>query len=167
MKLDVSDLLEKDLFTKELDLILEEDSFYDGSEHIDVVKPIKFSGSLEKTGDIFVLKGEVDTVLKLTCSRCLKKFDYAVNIEIYEKFTDSEMINKDEDIIFINNGYIDINEILENNIILTLPIKRLCKKDCKGLCPKCGTNLNDSTCNCKKDEVDPRWAELKNMFSKN
>lgn len=106
-------------FTKELDLILEEDSFYDGSEHIDVVKPIKFSGSLENRRYIcFKRRGRYG--IKTYLFEMLKKFDYAVNIEIYEKFTDSEMNNKDEDIIFINNGYIDINEILENNIILTL-----------------------------------------------
>lgn len=167
MKLDVSDLLEKDLFTKKVDLVLEEDSFYYDREHIGIVKPIKFLGNLKKVEDIVILSGDVNATLKLTCSRCLKKFDYTVNIKVNEKFTDSEIINKDEDIILINNGYIDINEVLENNIILTLPIKRLCKQDCKGLCPKCGTNLNDSTCNCIKYEVDPRWAKLKDMFSEN
>ena len=54
---------------------------------------------------------------------------------------------------------------MENNILLTLPIKRLCKEDCKGLCQQCGNNLNLSTCQCDNDDIDPRLAKLKDLFS--
>ncbi|MCH3964020.1 MAG: DUF177 domain-containing protein [Clostridium sp.] len=167
MKLDVSSLLDNETLDKDLDITLEESSFYDGGEYIDILKPIRFSGTLKKVGDLFVLTGNVNTVLGLTCSRCLEKFSYPMKIEINENFTGRKTVDEGDDVIFIDNDYIDITEVIENNIILMLPIKRLCKKDCRGLCPKCGTNLNYSTCDCSKDEIDPRWAKLKNMFSSN
>lgn len=165
MKLCVSDLLEKEVFEKELHVNVEKDSLNDGSEDIKLLEPIKLDGILSKAGDIIELNGTVHTVLELTCSRCLEKFSYIVDIPIKERFENAEKDNKDDDIIFISDNAIDIIEVLENNIILMLPIKRLCKKDCKGLCQHCGTNLNYFTCNCKDDDIDPRLAKLKEMFS--
>lgn len=165
MKLCVSDLLEKEMFEKELHIKVVKDSFNDGSGDIKLLEPIKLDGTLTKVGDIIELNGTIHTILELTCSRCLEKFNYTVNIPIKEKFTNVEKNNKDDDIIFIDGDTIDITEVLENNIILMLPIKRLCKKDCRGLCQYCGTNLNYSTCNCKNDDIDPRLAKLKDMFS--
>lgn len=166
MKMDISDLLNKEIFTKKLDIVLKEDSFYDGKEYSGILTAIKLLANLEKTDHMITLNGKVSGVLELTCSRCLKKFAHAINININERFTDKKIVDCDEDIFFINDGYIDITQIIENNIILALPIKRLCKENCKGLCPKCGTNLNDSTCNCKENDIDPRWEKLKDMFSK-
>ncbi|WP_341271486.1 YceD family protein [Clostridium acetobutylicum] len=113
---------------------------------------------------IIPLYAEVKGIVELTCSRCLQKFPYDIDLEIDEKFTDNPE-NKDDEVIFINNYEVDINEIVENNIILSLPIKKLCREDCKGLCPMCGTNLNISTCNCHEDNIDPRFAKLKDLFS--
>ncbi|WP_446899480.1 YceD family protein [Clostridium sp. LBM24168] len=166
MKFDVSELSNRELNTEELNMVLKEDNFYDGNEYINILEPIRFSGTLKKVGDIFILDGKVNTVLELICSRCLSKFAYTVNINIKDQFTDRRIINEgDEDITFIDNNCIDITEVLENDIILILPIKRLCREDCKGLCHKCGANLNIAACNCHKDEIDPRWEELKNIFS--
>ncbi|MBC2578956.1 DUF177 domain-containing protein [Clostridium sp. DJ247] len=165
MKLDISDLLKKEKANKELHITLDQEKFYDGSEEIKLLKPVKLDGGLSKTGDIITITGVINTVLELTCSRCLEKFSYGVNIDIEENFTNNTGVNKDEDIIFIDSDTIDITEIIENNIILTLPIKRLCREDCKGLCQQCGANWNFSTCDCKKDDIDPRLAKLKDMFS--
>jgi uncharacterized protein len=167
MKLDISDLLKKERASKELHLVIDEDSFYDGSEDIKLLESIKFEGILSKVDNILTLKGTANTILELTCSRCLEKFSYSTNVVIEERFTENNDANKDEDIIFIDSDTIDITEVIENNIILTMPIKRLCSEDCKGLCQQCGTNLNFSTCDCKKDEIDPRLAKLKDMFSTN
>lgn len=165
MKLDVSELLKKERAVKELHLEVNEKSFYDGSETIQLLEPIKLDGALTKSGDILTLNCAIHAVLELTCSRCLQKFGYSVDMTIEEEFTNSEKANKDDEIIFIDSDTIDITEIIENNIILTLPIKRLCKEDCKGLCQRCGINLNLSTCQCENDDIDPRLAKLKDMFS--
>jgi uncharacterized protein len=167
MKLDVSELLKKERAVKELHLEVNEYNFYDGSETIQLLEPVKLNGTLAKVGDILTLNCTVHTVLELNCSRCLEKFRYSVDMTIEEEFTNSEKASKDDDVIFIDSDTIDITEILENNIILTLPIKRLCNENCKGLCQQCGTNLNLSTCKCKNDDIDPRLAKLKDMFSTN
>ncbi|WP_341458640.1 DUF177 domain-containing protein [Clostridium tetanomorphum] len=104
--------------------------------------------------------------MELTCSRCLEKFSKDIEIEVNEKFS-SDNANKDDDYIFIDSDAIDITEIIENNITLSLPIRRLCKEECKGLCQTCGTNLNHSRCNCKNEDIDPRLAKLKELFSSN
>ena len=68
-------------------------------------------------------------------------------------------------ILFLfENDRLDLDEIVENNIISMLPIKRLCNEDCKGLCHQCGINLNHNTCKCEIEDVDPRLAKLKNCF---
>ncbi|OAA94366.1 YceD family protein [Clostridium coskatii] len=164
MKLNVSDLLSEEVVTKDINVTVEEKGFYDGSEYIKLLEPLKFSGTLSKEGDILLLEGRINTLLELTCSRCLGKFSYAVNVAITERFTNNNKENKDDEAIFIDSNIIDITEIIENNIILILPIKRLCSENCKGLCQQCGTNLNNSKCQCKSDDIDPRLAKLKDMF---
>ncbi|AZV56272.1 DUF177 domain-containing protein [Clostridium sp. AWRP] len=164
MKLSVSDLLSEEVVTKNINVTVKEKGFYDGSEYIKLLEPLKFSGTLSKEGDILLLEGKINTLLELTCSRCLSKFSYAVNIDITERFTNNNKENKDDEAIFIDSNIIDITEIIENNIILILPIKRLCSENCKGLCQQCGTNLNNSKCQCKSDDIDPRLAKLKDMF---
>ncbi|AAK79710.1 Predicted Zn-finger-like protein, possible nucleic acid binding [Clostridium acetobutylicum ATCC 824] len=128
------------------------------------LEPLTLKGKLLMDNSIIPLYAEVKGIVELTCSRCLQKFPYDIDLEIDEKFTDNPE-NKDDEVIFINNYEVDINEIVENNIILSLPIKKLCREDCKGLCPMCGTNLNISTCNCHEDNIDPRFAKLKDLFS--
>ena len=93
----------------------------------------------------------------------LRPFHYSINIELNERLSKT-LKSEDEDIIFIKNDRLDLDEIVENNIISMLPIKRLCNKDCKGLCHQCGINLNHSTCKCDNDDVDPRLAKLKDLF---
>ncbi|MEY7999583.1 DUF177 domain-containing protein [Clostridium sp. Mt-5] len=162
MELNVSELFNENISSRELELTIKDDGFYYGGEYIKLLQPMNFSGTLNKVESIFILVGRLHCLLQLTCSRCFEKFPYAVDISITEKFTNSA--NGDEEIIFINSDIIDITEILENNIILNLPIKRLCRENCKGLCQKCGTNLNYSECQCKNDDIDPRLAKLKDMF---
>lgn len=164
MKLDISDLLKKETAKKEVRLELNELSCFDGRETIKFLQPIRFDGILNKVGDIITLTGTVTTLLELSCSRCIEKFSYVVDLNIEEKLTNHDGANKDDDVIFIDSDTIDITEIIENNIIVTLPIKRLCREDCKGLCQQCGVNLNFSACNCTKDDIDPRLAKLKDMF---
>jgi uncharacterized protein len=105
MKLDISDLLNKNDFRKNLHINLDEKSFYDGSEYINVLDSMKFSGILKKIKDIFILDGVVNTVLELTCSRCLDKFSYPINIK-------KEVIKKRE-------------EMLEEHRLLKCPYQEL------------------------------------------
>ena len=106
----------------------------------------------------------IKTSVELSCSRCLGTLIYPIDIDIEERFTNSE--NKsDEDIVFVKGDIINITEIVESAIISSLPIKRLCKETCKGLCQNCGVNLNNQTCECNNEDVDIRLADLKALFN--
>jgi len=164
MVIDVSELFSNKKRKKEIHLEIEKDKFYYENEFIQFSKPVKLNLILKPVGDEIELTGSVETELLLACSRCLETFPSSMNIELNERLSKT-LKSEDEDIIFIENDRLDLNEILENNIIAVLPIKRLCNKDCKGLCHQCGINLNHSTCKCENEDVDPRLAKLKDLFS--
>ncbi len=161
MIIDISDLKTKKFTKKNINIEIEKDNFYDGSETITLSKPIKFDGILRRRDDIFELIGEVTTQVVLNCSRCLESFVKDLNIHIEEQLS----TNDEDEIISINKDNIDIYEIIENSIIIELPIKRLCNEECKGLCQYCGKDLNYGQCSCNDFDVDPRLEKLKNLFS--
>jgi uncharacterized protein len=164
MTIDVLDLIKKKSSRKKVHLVYTEESFYDDGEKIEFVKPIILDSELSLIEDIISLNGTIVTEAILPCSRCLVGFNHIIDIQIHEKFS-SDPENKDEEIIFIEGDTIDVTDVIKNNILLSLPIKKLCKDNCKGLCQNCGTNLNIATCDCTKDNVDPRLAKLKDLFS--
>jgi uncharacterized protein len=164
MTIDVSDLLRRRTTKREINIVIEESDLFGSNDEVQCKKPIEISGVLTLVGDILDLSCRVNTELLLQCSRCLEKFSYSVDFDLNEKFS-SNPGNKDEDIILIDSDNIDITEIIENSIIVTLPLKILCNENCKGLCQYCGKDLNNSTCNCDNKDVDPRLAKLKDLFS--
>lgn len=163
MKINVSDFKKNKSARKELHLSVEMENFQFEDEEIKVLKPATFDGLVYMTGDVLNLEAGVSAELELKCSRCLQPFTYLYNGRLDEKFTlDSE--SRDDDVIFMDSDSLNITEIIENSIIMSLPIKHLCNENCKGLCQICGTNLNLSTCSCASDDLDPRLAKLKDMF---
>lgn len=163
MSVEIIELNKGKSFKKEVSFIYNKDTIsYDG-EDIGFVRPIAVSGDISSNGDTITLIAKVKTELELTCSRCLEKFNYPLNLNLTEEFSfDAEI--EDENIIILNNDNLDVTEVVENSIILTLPMKKLCNEDCKGLCQNCGTNLNNQSCGCYKDNIDPRLAKLKQLF---
>lgn len=164
MTIDISDLIRKMINSKKEYLVFETDVLLQESEDIQFLEPVKLDSTLNFVGDILSLDGRITTRLRLSCSRCLKEFDTDIDVEIHERFS-SNLNNKDDEINFIEGDVIDINNIIENNIEMALPIKKLCNEDCKGLCYHCGINLNLSNCECEKGNVDPRLKKLGNLFS--
>lgn len=179
MYIDFSDVVNKKIETQNIELNVSMGSFTYDNEEIGFNSPICFNGTIKPLGDLIILEGTASTELKLICSRCADVFNFPVNLEILEKFSlvsdndaseisnKSEIIDLYEDVTELDDSNIDISNVLENNIILLLPMKKLCKKDCKGLCQKCGTNLNFSTCNCEDTDIDPRLEKLRDLFAKN
>jgi uncharacterized protein len=165
MNIDVSELKGKKNSRTNINVVIEKESFFDGYETVEFSKPINFCGVINLVEDIFQLNGSATSEILLTCSRCLKKFPYVVVMDIEEKLSTSAS-NEDIEVISIKNDKIDIYQIIESNLVMQLPIQRLCSESCKGLCQQCGTDLNHGECSCDNLEVDPRLAKLKDMFSK-
>jgi uncharacterized protein len=82
-------------------------------------------------------------------------------------YDDSE--SEKEDVVYIHpdTDKIDLDKDIRDYAILAVPMKKLCSVDCKGLCPKCGNNLNEGPCNCSEEEIDPRWEPIRKLKSKN
>jgi len=135
---------------------------------IDFVTPISVSLQLYKVGDD--LSGSIRVKYEYTeeCSRCLKKYKKTIEKE-EDLFISSEKIaleDKDSDIFYIQleNDQIEIDDVVEEIFNINRPLKPLCDENCEGLCPECGTNLNDEKCNCDTDEIDPRMEQLKELL---
>ncbi|WP_242865265.1 MULTISPECIES: DUF177 domain-containing protein [Clostridium] len=164
MYIDLSELKNKNYGRKELNLEISKESFNDNGEVVKFLKPINFNGTLRLVDDVYYLTGKVITKVLLACSRCSEDFAYDISFDIKERFSHT-VEDIDGEIISLDSNKLDLYQIIENNIGIEFPIKRLCNENCKGLCQQCGTNLNQSCCNCNENEVDPRLAKLKELFS--
>lgn len=132
----------------------------------DMIKPVSSCsvvGRISADSDILILTAEIKVDLEMICSRCLDTFIYPIDIDIEERFTTNSK-SEDEEAVVVLDDVLDITEVVETSMISTLPIKRVCKDDCKGLCQECGCNLNFNTCSCNKEDVDIRFEALKGFF---
>jgi DUF177 domain-containing protein len=121
--------------------------------------------------------GHATTTLELTCSRCLEGYPLPVDAEFDLMFlpaadapgpdSETELAEEDINTAFYRDGVIDLGELLHEQFYLTLPMKPLCREDCKGLCPVCGANWNVTTCSCEHRWEDPRLAGLKALLKDN
>ncbi len=163
MKLEIKDLLKRKNFIKDIDEIFHCDSFLYNSEEIKFLSPIKAKGKVSVRENLVVLDIEASTTLELTCTRCLDRYNSDITLNIFEEYS-QDTKQENPDVIIITEDYIDLLKVIKDNIIVSLPIKKLCKDNCKGLCQSCGVNLNHEQCSCFKDDVDIRMAKLKDLF---
>ncbi|HHV99883.1 MAG TPA: DUF177 domain-containing protein [Clostridiaceae bacterium] len=126
--------------------------------------PVSFKGKLTNEKGTLRLNGYVDLQYKVKCYRCLKDLERNMSFDLNERFVSSNNI-ADSDVYTYNGNYVDTDKAIKDNIILNLPMKHICDVGCRGLCPKCGTNLNERECNCREDDINPRMEALKNFFS--
>jgi len=119
--------------------------------------------------DKLEINGNTEIVLKGICDRCLKDVSINVPIEFQYTIVKPDGFHEiDEDEQFFMDGYEMNTELLLNNeLLMSLPMKVLCKETCKGLCPVCGMNRNDGECGCDTFVPDPRMAAIKDIFNAN
>ena len=163
MVINFSDLLSKKNRKKQISLSFELEPFEFEGEEIRAIEKVSVEGVAISENDVIVINASIKTKLQLSCSRCLDTFIYPIDIDIEERFTNNKEL-EDQEIMFVDGDTLDITEIIENSIISTLPIKRLCKEDCKGLCSQCGENKNVENCSCLDYDVDVRLAKLRELF---
>src|SRR5215216_5117264 len=142
-----------------------EDVAQDGDAYR-IVAPVHLNFEIQKDKEKFRLVGIARTELELPCSRCLESFRLPVDTPFDLRFLPaSELTVQDEDLdtSYYRDDQIDLNELLREQFYLVLPMKPLCRDDCKGLCPQCGTNWNTGACTCTTEWEDPRLAALKGL----
>ena len=116
--------------------------------------------------------GNVGTELELDCSRCLEPFSLPIDFAFDQRYlpmseastaAEREVPEEDLQTSYYREDAIDLNELMREQFYLVLPMKPLCREDCHGLCPVCGTNLNRGTCACPREWEDPRMAVLRKL----
>ncbi|WP_297519439.1 DUF177 domain-containing protein [uncultured Clostridium sp.] len=162
MELKFSDESQKKEISKAIDLVVKKDTIILPGEDVKVLQAIEFNGKAKIVEDVIALEGSIKTKLELECSRCLGSFCIDVDTDIQEKFSNN--VKEDESIAFIEGDILDVSEAIVSNVISTLPIKRICDEQCKGLCQGCGTDLNLHKCHCDNPNLDIRFDKLKELF---
>jgi uncharacterized protein len=140
--------------------------------HMDAVLkgPVTTDFVLNHKGSDLYIKGSLSTLMKLRCSRCAKEivkdlsaaFDlsYLPQPEWPAQDIEVEIKYEDMDVAFYDGMTFDVNLMILEQIELSMPMKIICKEDCKGLCFQCGTDLNEGTCACSREELDARMGAL-------
>jgi uncharacterized protein len=162
------------------DLVREKISFKDSFEPgiidftadgIRQVVPLDWVASAERAGAEVRIHGSLKTGVELTCSRCLEpaRCEIAKPFDLFFRQRDEKMFDEDEEVelsdeetktAFFSGTQLAIGDILREQVLLALPMKVLCRMDCRGLCPNCGTNSNFGSCHCLKEEFSPHMDML-------
>lgn len=126
--------------------------------------PINISGEVQNSSGIVSLNVKVAFNYCHPCDRCMsevnKSFEYLFK---HALVTENDNIS-DNDCIVLDEFKLDLDKLITDDLLLELPSKILCNDDCKGLCPNCGENLNEGSCDCAKHQVDPRLEVLKDLI---
>ena len=130
---------------------------------------------VQKSGEEFYCQGTVSAEVQVECARCLVPYGYeadgttdfiATTASLREQYR-AEAVDDEEYVIFDPNELrADITDLVRETLLLELPMKPLCRDDCKGLCTHCGANLNDKPCECESKSIDPRWEGLKGLLDR-
>jgi len=141
-------------------------------EEIGLLQPVIASLRVEKVGATVHIKGRIDTVVELSCSRCARKYEYKVasglDLDLHPlkgaSEEEKELQAGDLDVEFYSGDVVDITNLLREQVLLQVPMKPLCSEGCLGLCPYCGQDLNERTCGCKPPEGHPGFEALKDFL---
>jgi uncharacterized protein len=134
--------------------------------------PLTFQATIYRAGGKFVLEGRLQGALRLSCDRCLDtyRFEMKSNFRLFlampaPQKTEEEIELSDEDMMtdFITGEEIDVEEIIREQVFLSMPMKSVCRPTCAGLCPKCGANLNLGPCGCQGEPVPSGFEKLKHI----
>ena len=142
----------------------------DGDE-VRVLKPVDVSLDIKNTGNVLVFTGKIKGETELVCSRCLESYPVHLEAAFEEGFYHASDVTKvgedglDPDELHVFEGSrIKLDDIINEIIVVEVPMKSICSESCKGLCAVCGGNLNKNNCGCIVDDIDPRLADLKKFF---
>jgi len=142
--------------------------------------PVEFAGRVSNTGKGYLVEGELYATASVVCDRCLEPFRTEIRDRVQEEFlpvgakparddavgdsADGEEDEELDEFNFFQGDAISVDELVHDHLLLALPQKLLCRPECKGICPRCGANLNIAECGCPAGDVDPRLAPLMDLF---
>ena len=172
MKLDLRPLLAGDrLLTFDYELLLDIDpedttSFLYG---VSFPSPMKVKGDITNTAGYMRMRLEMSVDYVAECARCLSKVSGTFSLDLEKTVAPRDLLcdldeDKLDDYAIIEDGFLDMDEQLRAQLEMEFPVRFLCREDCKGLCQRCGKNLNEGKCDCVEKEIDPRMAPLQKLL---
>lgn len=125
----------------------------------DFTRPLEVSGAVKNIAGVLNVTGAARAHMLCVCARCVSEFEKTADIPIEATIVEGSYEGDDPNVFFLDGDYIDLDEIVTTAFVLDADSVILCREDCRGLCPGCGVNLNEISCECKP-ETDPRLAAL-------
>lgn len=160
MRYDIQQLLAESGLAAELDFDLPLTDYADLAEGVAHIKC-----RIKNHGGYLELSAKTKVTAKAVCARCGEGFDFSLEFDTVRPVAKSLTDNENDDYIIADeDGYINLSDVFGEELLLELPAKYLCKEGCKGLCIKCGANLNKKNCGCNTKEIDPRLEVLKALL---
>lgn len=141
------------------------------SNHSDLlnIEPVHVKVNAVYGSGVYEVKGHLETIVTLKCSRCLNTYEMELSVPFRELFAEREGLvssEEEEDLHIVHENEVDLLPYVEEAIHLAIPFIPVCREDCKGLCPVCGVDRNTVRCECKQEKIDPRLAGLADLFKK-
>ena len=133
--------------------------------------PVRVKGEIVNLGGYIRLRAEATVDYDAECARCLAPLSRSLTVDIERTLVAGGSLENTpeeeaDDYLEIVDNAIDPDAALVEELMMEFPTRELCSEDCKGLCPKCGKNLNEGDCGCVKKEIDPRLAILQKLLEK-
>ena len=125
--------------------------------------PPRVTGLVKNRAGVVTLEGEVQVILGTQCDRCAVPFEYRAGVPLEHTLVLSLNREDSDELILLESTRFSPDGLVWEDIVLSMPPKLLCRPDCKGLCQRCGQNLNEGPCDCKP-EGDPRWEALRELL---
>lgn len=158
--INVAELLRRAGSIREIDRHIEVEFFKFDDPRIIADSQVSVALTLEALTDGIVVHGTLGAQWSFECRRCLKALSGRAEVEVQELY---QAVITDPDAYLITGEQLDLLEMARENVLLAVPLAPLCRADCPGLCPQCGTDLQFESCSCTRSQRDDRWAVLDSL----
>lgn len=169
MSIDLSSFIDQAEKVMSFDGEISKEKAIINSSEFKIVSPIIYNGSIYKIEGYYSINLNIIYEYETKCARCLKqtvkKLKTSFDGKLVEEGNNKDVL-EDDNIVLYSNNFLDIDKYVLSEISSSLPMKTLCTDKCKGICLKCGTDLNKNNCDCIEDNTDPRFEKLKDLFVK-
>lgn len=130
-------------------------------EEFEFSEPFKAEGAITNNSKSLELCLTVTGKASVHCARCGKPLSVDISFPVKETLMrEGEETPEDDDIILYSGKEIELEDVIVSSFLMNVPVKYLCREDCRGLCSVCGADLNEQTCDCNKEDIDPRLEKL-------
>ncbi len=170
MQIHLSELLTVDGKTKQYEAVLDMDKFHSRAGEFSIIEkePVFLTITHTKNRKLMI-ECKCRCVVEFPCDRCLKPVKHSFELdferEVDLEVTEEERLEALDEQPYINGYDLDVDQLVYGELIVNMPMKVLCSENCKGICNRCGVNLNFESCHCDDTELDPRMSVIRDIFN--